>query len=189
MMYRRVNHSPPHPLTRAPCLLLTPGGPLRLLRPEPYRCVRYGRGSMTSCRSAASSLRRCPAPTAPPPARRSVPGVRMRKFSMSVANAKRRGRSMSNRPKRRATCSRRSNACWPDRGRMPSFLEKTAPYLRCPICSDEFLRYVRTTFTFVGPVERWDELTCPTCGSFEFHHAAQQLRTMVPQKSDGGGHR
>jgi two-component system, OmpR family, phosphate regulon response regulator PhoB len=55
-----------------------------------------------------------------------------------------------------------------------------APELCCPICTAQ-LRYEKT---FIGGVsrrfpERWDRLTCPSCGEFSYRHRTGKLRHIV----------
>jgi len=53
--------------------------------------------------------------------------------------------------------------------------ETPAPPLRCPHC-DRALRYQKTIFNGVSPIERWDRYTCAGCGEFEYRHRTRNLR-------------
>jgi hypothetical protein len=50
-----------------------------------------------------------------------------------------------------------------------------APELYCLVCH-EHLAYRQTVYSGVNPVERWDQLECPTCGAYDFRHRTHTLR-------------
>jgi DNA-binding response OmpR family regulator len=53
--------------------------------------------------------------------------------------------------------------------------ETPPPALHCPTC-DGALKYERTIFSGVNPVERWDLYTCRGCGPLEYRHRTRHLR-------------
>jgi response regulator RpfG family c-di-GMP phosphodiesterase len=61
------------------------------------------------------------------------------------------------------------------KARSTTLPETPAPELRCPQC-DRPLRYQKTIFNGVSPVERWDRYTCAGCGEFEYRHRTRHLR-------------
>jgi len=61
------------------------------------------------------------------------------------------------------------------KARVTTLPETPAPELRCPQC-DRSLRYQKTIFNGVSPIERWDRYTCAGCGEFEYRHRTRNLR-------------
>jgi CheY-like chemotaxis protein len=61
------------------------------------------------------------------------------------------------------------------KARFTTLPETPAPPLRCPLC-DRLLRYQKTIFNGVSPIERWDRYTCAGCGEFEYRHRTRHLR-------------
>jgi hypothetical protein len=53
--------------------------------------------------------------------------------------------------------------------------DQPAPEIRCPTC-DVVLVYQRTVIGGVRPVERWDYLSCRTCGEFVYRDRTRRLR-------------